>query len=66
MTQYIAPSMAEDSDTAQHLDHISGGVTKDRARYAFDASQPTGQPDRGAHKGANMLPAGSSGACEHA
>ena len=37
VTQYVAPFIADDSDTARHLDHITVQVAKDRARYAFDA-----------------------------
>ena len=39
MTRYIAPFIADDSDTARHLDRITVQVAKDRARYAFDASR---------------------------
>ena len=39
MTQYVAPFIPDDSDTARHLDHITVQVGKDRARYAFEASQ---------------------------
>ena len=46
MTQYVAPFVADDSDTARHLDHITVQVAKDRARYAFDASQDSLQDDR--------------------
>ena len=38
VTQYVAPLIADDSDTARHLDHITVEVAKDRARYAFNAS----------------------------
>ena len=31
-TQYVAPFIADDSDTARHLDHIMVQVAKDRAR----------------------------------
>ena len=46
VTQYIAPFIADDSDTARHLDHITVQVAKDRARYAFDASRDSLQDDR--------------------
>ena len=45
-TQYVAPFIADDSDTARHLDHITVQVAKDRARYAFDASRDSLQDDR--------------------
>ena len=32
VTQYVAPFIADDSDTARHLDHITVQVAKDRAR----------------------------------
>ena len=37
VTQYVAPFIADNSDTACHLVHITVQVVKDRARYAFDA-----------------------------
>ena len=46
LTQYVAPFIANDSDTARHLDHISVQVAKDRVRYAFDASRDILQDDR--------------------
>ena len=46
VTQYVAPFIADDSDTARHLDHITFQVAKDRARYAFDASRDSLQDDR--------------------
>ena len=46
VTQYVAPFIADDSDTARHLDHIRVQVAKDRARYAFDASRDSLQDDR--------------------
>ena len=46
VTQYVAPFIADDSDTARHLDHITDQVAKDRARYAFDASRDSLQDDR--------------------
>ena len=46
MAQYVAPFIADDSDTAHHLDHITVQVAKDRARYAFDASRDSLQDDR--------------------
>ena len=46
VTQYVAPFIADDSDTARHLDHITVQVAKDRARYAFDASWDSLQDDR--------------------
>ena len=45
VTQYVAPFIADDCDTARHLDHITVQVTKDRARYAFDASRDSLQED---------------------
>ena len=39
VTQYVAPFIADDSDTARHLGHITVQVAKDRGRYAFDASR---------------------------
>ena len=44
--QYVAPFIAEDSDTGRHLDHITVKVAKDRARYAFDASRDSLQNNR--------------------
>ena len=46
MTQYVAPFIAENSDTARHLDHITVQIAKDRARYAFDASRDSLQDDQ--------------------
>ena len=46
VTQYVAPFIADDSDTARHLDHITFQVAKDRARYAFHASQDSLQDDQ--------------------
>ena len=46
VTQYVAPFIADDSDTARHLHHITAQVAKDRARYAFDASRDSLQDDR--------------------
>ena len=46
VTQYVAPFIADDSDTARHLDHITVQVAKDRARYAFDASRDSLQDYR--------------------
>ena len=46
VTQYVAPFIADDSNTARHLDHITVRVTKDRARYAFDTSRDSLQNDR--------------------
>ena len=46
VTQYIADLIADDSDTARHLDHITVQVARDRARYAFDASRDSLQDDR--------------------
>ena len=39
LTQYVAPFIADDSDTTRHLDHITVQVAKDRARCTSDASQ---------------------------
>ena len=46
MTENIAPFIAEDSDTARHLDHITVQVASDRARYTLNASQDSLQEDR--------------------
>ena len=46
VTQYFAPLIANDSDTARHLDHMRVQVAKDRALYAFDASRDSLQDDR--------------------
>ena len=46
LTQYVAPFIADDSDTAHHLYHITVEVAKNRARYAFDSSQGSLQDDR--------------------
>ena len=46
VTKYVAPFIADYSDTARHLDHITVQVAKDRARYAFDASRDSLQDDR--------------------
>ena len=45
VTQYTAPFIADDFDTARHLDHITVEVEKDRARYAFIASLDSLQDD---------------------
>ena len=44
--QYIAPFIADDSDTARHLDHITIQVARDRAPYPFDASRDSLQNGR--------------------
>ena len=46
VTQYVAPFIADDSYTAGHLDNITVEVTRDRARYAFDASRDSLQDVR--------------------
>ena len=46
LTQYVAPFIADNSDTARHLDYIVVQAAKDRARYAFDASRDSLQDDR--------------------
>ena len=46
LTLYVVPFIADDSDTARQLDHITVQVAKDRARYAFDASRDSLQDDR--------------------
>ena len=46
LTQYVAPFIADDSDTTRHPYHVTIQVTKDRARYAFDASGHSLQDDR--------------------
>ena len=46
MTQYVASFIADDSDTARHLDHMTVQDAKDRARYAFDASRDRLQDDQ--------------------
>ena len=45
-TQYVAPFIADHSDTARHLDHITVQVARGRARYAFEASRDSLQDDR--------------------
>ena len=37
VTQYVAAFIADNSDTARHLDNISVQVAKNRAQYAFNA-----------------------------
>ena len=46
VTQYVAPFITDDSNTARHLDHITFQVARDRARYAFNASRDSLQDDR--------------------
>ena len=46
VTQYVATFIADYSDTARHLEHITVQVANDRARYAFDASRDSLQDDR--------------------
>ena len=46
VTQYVTPFIADDSNTARHLDHTTVRVVKDRARYAFDASRDSLQDDQ--------------------
>ena len=46
VTQFVAPFIANNSNTARHLDHIMVQVAKDRARYAFDDSWDSLQDDR--------------------
>ena len=46
VTQYVAPFIADDCDTARHLEHITFQVAKDRARNPFDASRDSLQDDR--------------------
>ena len=46
VTQYVSPFIADDSNTARNLDHITVQGAKDRARYAFDASRASLQDDR--------------------
>ena len=46
LTQYLAPSITGDSESARHLDHITVQVAKHMARYAFDASRNSLQDDR--------------------
>ena len=45
LSQYASPFIADDSDTACHLDHITVQVAKDKVRYAFDASRDSQQDD---------------------
>ena len=61
VTQYVAPFIADDSDTARHLDHITVQVAKDRVRLRRLEGQPAGWPDPDAHTGAHAVPAGSGG-----
>ena len=44
--QYVAPLIADDSDTARQLDHVITQVANDRVRYAFDASPDSLHNDR--------------------
>ena len=46
VTQYVAPFVADESDAARHLDHITVQVAKDRDTYTFDASRDSLQDDR--------------------
>ena len=46
VTQYVAPFIAVDYDTARHLDHITVQVGKDRLQYAFGASRDSLQEGR--------------------
>ena len=46
MTQYVAPLIADNSDTLRDLDHITVQVPKNRARYASNASRDSLQDDR--------------------
>ena len=46
LAQYVVPFIADNSDTARHLDHITVQVAKDRAGYAFDACRDSLQDDR--------------------
>ena len=46
VTQCVAPFIADNPDTVRRLDHITVEVTKDKARYAFDALQNSLQNDR--------------------
>ena len=46
VTEYIVPFIADNSDTTQHLDHITVKIGKKRARYAFDASPDSLQGNR--------------------
>ena len=46
VTQYVSPFIADDSDTAGHLDQITAKVAKDRGRYTFDASRDSLQDDQ--------------------
>ena len=38
-SQYMAPLIADNSDTSRHLDHLIIQVAKERAQYTFDASR---------------------------
>ena len=46
VTQYATPFIADDSDTARNMDHITVEAAKNRARYAFDASKDSLQDNR--------------------
>ena len=46
VTNHVAPFIADNSDTARHLDHIMVQVAEDRACHAFDASRDSLQNDR--------------------
>ena len=45
VTQCVAPFIADDSDTACQLYHITVEVVKDRAQYTFDALRDSLQDD---------------------
>ena len=46
VTQYVAPFIADESETARHLDRITVQVARDRVRCVFDASGARLQEDR--------------------
>ena len=46
LIQYVAPFIADDSDTARYLDHVTTLVARDRARYTIEASWACVQDDR--------------------
>ena len=46
LTQYVASFIADDSNTTRHPDNITVWVVKDRARFAFNASQASLQDNQ--------------------
>ena len=46
MIQYVARIIADDSDTARHLDHVGAQVARERLRYAFEAMRDSLHDER--------------------